>query len=249
MSDRWDHYLGKADGVPSSIFVDLGISYEAPVPSRSLSLRITVGLTIERPDGLSHEDEAEPLFALEDDLRRVLAETADAVYVGRVTGGGQRQFFYYAHGKAGLPKALPLLEARHPNYPLRVDAMEDPGWRVYFEFLYPDRLGRQFILDTHTRRALEEQGDPLITTREVDHYAVFADEEAARGFGHRAVGDLALLLRGVTRTEKGGWSVDLVGRHPVDGPTLEPITGRLVRLAEEFCGDYGGWGCMVQKPG
>ncbi|MCO5169193.1 MAG: DUF695 domain-containing protein [Planctomycetes bacterium] len=242
------------DGVLSSIFVDLGLRDAVPQPERPFCLRVGCRLQRDHPRGMSHADEVSALDALEKSLVEVVADRLDGVYEARITGGGGRRFYFHVarDDVEILDACLAHVRASAPDHPLETDIHRDPGWRVYLDFLYPNRLGFQFIRDTHTIEALREHGDSLGSVRDVDHVTYFGSEEAARGFASRVARDDRLhsfVLRGIKRAEeRHRWSVELIGRHAVDHRTIEPITSRLVRLAEEFCGDYDGWGCTIQAP-
>ncbi len=251
MTDRWDYYMCMVEGALSSIFVDLGLRDEVPQPERPFSLRIGVRLRIDHPRRLSHADEVPALAALEKALVRSVEQGLDGVYVARITGDGGRRFYLRVPNddRGAIDTCLAPVRAEAPGYPFEVVIDHDPRWRVYLDFLFPNRLGLQFIRDTHTIEALERHGDALAMCRDVDHFATFPAEDAARGFAGRVGRDDRLhaftVRRIETRPGGPGWTVGLVGQHAVDHRTIEPITSRLVRLAEEFCGDYDGWGCTV----
>mgnify|MGYP001432396449 CR=1 FL=1 len=147
MSDRWDFYMCMVDGVLSSIFVDLGLRDAVPQPERPFCLRVGLRLLRDHPRGLSHADEVPALDALEESLVEVVADRLDGVYEARITGGGGRRFYF--HVGRDDPEALEACVAHvrtsAPDYPVETDIHRDPGWRVYLDFLYPNRLGFQFI--------------------------------------------------------------------------------------------------------
>jgi hypothetical protein len=58
-----------------------------------------------------------------------------AVYVRRAISAGKREYFIYYGGDASIIKALPALQALHPEYRIEFDTKEDPQWSFYFSWL------------------------------------------------------------------------------------------------------------------
>ena len=73
MSDDWDFYFARVDGAVSSIFVDLGVKPEVPLEKRPWLLWVFVTLKSPNAEGLSTNDEAPALQALQARLKDTLA--------------------------------------------------------------------------------------------------------------------------------------------------------------------------------
>src|SRR3954462_12044783 len=95
MSKDWDFYSLRVDGEPASIFVDLGISKDAPVRNHTTMGYLRVLMLRPREDGLSSRDEFDDLIALEDHVTAKVIENGAAVFVGRNTSSGNRDFYFY----------------------------------------------------------------------------------------------------------------------------------------------------------
>lgn len=97
--DSWDCYRTEIDGEGTVAFVTvkLGLGAVTPIAGRPTQVRVIVPFVNPREDGLiSDKEEVELLWLLEDELRSALAESCDAISVGRVTTSGTRHFVFYA---------------------------------------------------------------------------------------------------------------------------------------------------------
>ena len=96
MSDEWDFYFARVNDAISSIFVDLGIRTEVPVETRPWLLWVWVQLQAAKPDGLATNEEARRLNEIGEALDSTVSATCGAQLVGRITGNGRREFYFYA---------------------------------------------------------------------------------------------------------------------------------------------------------
>src|SRR4051794_36990810 len=94
MSDDWDFFALRVDDQPASIFVDLGLRQEAPIRSHPTMGYLRV--LMHRPrNGLSSKDEFDDLIALEDRMTAKIIQDGTAIFVGRNTSSGNRDFYFY----------------------------------------------------------------------------------------------------------------------------------------------------------
>jgi uncharacterized protein DUF695 len=84
------------------------------------------------PNGLTTNEEAEQLNAIEDEIGPLLA---DAAYFGRVTGRGRRILHYFAPGDSPGRARLAEWVSRHRDRDPRVAWTEDPRWEARERFL------------------------------------------------------------------------------------------------------------------
>jgi hypothetical protein len=96
MSEDWNSYFCNVNDILASIFLDLGLRESAPDPTKPILLWVWVYMKHPRPVGLSDRSEFDVLCALEDKLNRALGEQFDAVFCGRITTAGRREFYFYA---------------------------------------------------------------------------------------------------------------------------------------------------------
>ncbi|MET1081009.1 MAG: DUF695 domain-containing protein [Pseudomonas sp.] len=247
MTQDWDFYFLNVNDRPASIFLDLGI-YDAP-PRDALPhmAYVRVRLNAPREDGLSSEQEYDALVAIEDALEAQVTDVHSG-YVGRCTGNGCRDFFFYvAHPQEWTARVATCM-ASFKQYRYEVETREDRDWSTYFSFLYPETADLQIINNRRVCRALEQQGDALTQPREIDHWTYFANADHLRAFIAEAQA-MGFSLRAQHADEEDDdedqhcaqlWRADI----PAEGG-IDEVTLLLSDLALKHGGEYDGWESQV----
>lgn len=247
MSDNWDFYFARVDGQAASIFVDLGRAAEAPDPTRSAMVHLRLQLRAPGPHGLSSDSEFDALREVEDALARLEASSG-AIYVGRNTCAGARDFYFYAPTAEGWSKQVDAFMRAFPAYRYECGGRADPDWSVYRGFLYPSDQDLQRIGNRRVCDSLENQGDALQVARSIDHFIYFPDA-AARAAYAAAVTQLGCRveenLEPTDSDQRLGLRITNVGVPSL--AQIDALTLPLWRLAREHGGDYDGWGCHAVK--
>lgn len=177
--DQWETFLTRLDeeGTPASVFVKLGVATVGPQRHRPARVRVIVPLAEPREDGLTTRDEVALLWELEDALVPALAEASDALYVGRVTTRGVRDFVFYAPAGELLEVHAQRVFAPYPQYQVDVQADDDPDWSFYFELLLPDAFESLEISVRNRLQELEEDGDDLDRPRPIEFALEFESDQ------------------------------------------------------------------------
>ncbi len=248
MSEEWDFYFCQVDDKPASIFVDLGIREQTPMATLPNRAYLSISMRQPRPDGLSSQDEYDALRALEDAVSTRL-NSSSAIYVGRNTCGGLRDFWFYV---ANAEQWSPLVEkfmADFPEYKFVADAEPDPRWDAYLEFLYPNEQGWDFITNRRVCDQLEKGGDPLTEIRDVEHWAYFPDTTTREAFIAR-IEPLGFDVR--ERYEQDESTAEYgvrFGRQDIPSHNgIHDITVPLLRAARQAGGRYDGWETQQLAP-
>jgi len=247
MSDNWDFYFTQVDGQGASIFVDLGRAADAPDPSRSVMAHLRLHLRDPGPHGLSSQSEFDELNKVEDALTRLEASSG-AVYVGRNTCAGKRDFYFYASTAENWSKQVDAFMRAFPAYRYECSGRADPRWSVYRELLYPSDEDLQRIGNRRVCDSLANHGDALEVARPIDHFIYFS-QEAARAAYAEAVTKLGCRIEQHIEPSDSDQRLGLRISN-VGVPSLAEIDGLtlpLWRLAREHGGDYDGWGCHAVK--
>jgi hypothetical protein len=250
LSDEWDFYFARVNDVVSSIFVDLGIRPDAPLEKRPWLLWVWVEMQSARPDGLSSNDEAPKLHEIGAALGSAISALCGAQLVGRITGAGRREFYFYAAEPGELDNATASAMTEFETYKYETGSSFQPDWEHYINLLYPSQSNLERMQNRRLLEALESQGDVHEVPRKVDHWLYFADEAERKICRDTLVAiDFAV--------EDESWSdeaddplpyVLVVSRvDPVDSHTINGITLELARLASEHGGSYDGWGSEAMK--
>src|SRR5687768_17168109 len=106
VSDDWDFYFARVNGAVSSIFVDLGVRPDVPLEKRPWLLWVFVDLQAPNAEGMSTQEEAPTLHDIGDALSATIAPACGAQLVGRITGAGRREFYFYGEEPGPLDEAV-----------------------------------------------------------------------------------------------------------------------------------------------
>ena len=244
---HWESYFTRVNNQLASIFVDLARQANAPDPGRPVLLHLWVNFLNPRQDGLSDSEEAPALFELEDAIDDAVRGRCGAVYVGRITGSGRREFYFYGPNEDEYESAVNAVMSRYPSYEYEWGTHRDPEWKQYLELLYPTSVDFLQIKNRHVIDELMKHGDTLEKTRNVSHWAYFRAPDARSVFADRAEG-LGYKVREY-EVEEGDqpYAVVLNREDHVDWNSINNITLELFRLAEEFSGWYDGWETSVEQ--
>jgi hypothetical protein len=251
LSDEWDFYFARIDDAVSSIFVDLGVKADAPLEKRPWLLWMWVVMRTPKDDGLVSNEEAPALHAIGEALDATVSATCGAQLVGRVTGKGRREFYFYAAEPGELASAVAGVMKNFPDYHHESGSTFQPDWDQYFT-LYPSESNLERMHNRRQLASLARNGDVHETPRKVEHWFSFAnpdEREACRDTltaiefaleDESESDDLAETLPYLLVVSR----VDSVDSHSINGITIE-----LARLARECQGRYDGWECAVTAGG
>lgn len=249
MSDKWDFYFCRVNDVLSSLFVDLGARNTAPDPDRPHLLWVWVPFRQPREDGLSSSEEAPTLDMIEDELVGKVSDEAAAVFVGRITGAGRREFYFYAPGPGAYESAVEAVSASYPAYEMDFGDQPDPDWSLFLDVLYPGPRDIQRMRNREVVQALEAEGDSLDVARPVTHWIYFREP------AERAVAAERLIRTGfqTEQTEAGQGSSDgkpglrIERMDRVDSVSIDTTVLQILDALEGLDAEYDGWECPVIK--
>lgn len=168
--------------MPASISLDLGQHDVAPHTDKPNVMWISVQMKNPREDGLSSQEEFETLAHIEDTLVHRVTTAHNAVFVGRLTSSGHRDFYFYLGDTDGHDKAIREVMHRYGGYEFDFGVKEDKTWDGYFNFLYPEPIHLQEIKNMQLFRTLQEYGDNPEIPREVNHWIYFRTENDRENF-------------------------------------------------------------------
>jgi hypothetical protein len=244
LSDDWDFYFARVNGAVSSIFVDLGVRPDVPLEKRPWLLWVFVTLKSPSAEGLSTNDEAPTLQAIGEALDANVGVACGAQLVGRITGAGRREFYFYAEEPGPLDEAVRTAMNSFAGYEQECGSTLQPDWEQYLDLLYPSPSNLQRMFNRRVLEELAARGDAHETPRPVNHWLEFADAEARAACRDTLVAIEFKVVDEFSGEDAGDGMpyklvvsrVDSVDSHTINGITLE-----LARLAQEHGGDYDGW--------
>jgi hypothetical protein len=252
LSDEWDFYFARVNGAVSSIFVDLGLRPDVPLEKRPWLLWVFVDLQAPNAEGLSTNEEAPRLHEIGEALVAAICAVSGAQLVGRITGAGRREFYFYADEPGALDAAVERAMQAFPPYQYECGSKFEPEWDQYLELLYPSENNLQRMFNRRVLESLAENGDVHETPRQVDHWLEFPSDEA-----RAACRDTLVAIEFKVEDEFQAEEADdgmphtlVVSRvDSVDSHTINGITLELARLAQQHGGRYDGWECPVTTEG
>jgi hypothetical protein len=251
MDDIFDFYFAKVEGEIASIFVNMTIEDRAPVPGYGHIVVVRLTMRDPRDDGLSSDDEFDALAGIDDALYATMSEHDNALYVGRVTYAGLRDFYYYAVDAGAAGKAAARAMKKTPAYKFEILSQADADWTTFKSFLLPSPRDRQRMGNRNASDQLRENGDPLTEAREIDHYAYFPTPAARDAFAEK-VTHIGYKLRAKHEPDPASAGTAYgaqIYREDVPGNEMfDAITAELAQLAKEAGGDYDGWEAPIKPP-
>jgi hypothetical protein len=247
MSEHWEFFPCQMGDDRAFVFVDVrGEEALAQAPTRLVKLR----LRYQRPrdNGLPTDEEYQPVLAIEHALEAFAKEGSDR-YVGRVTVGGCRYFYFYI-GRADSDWDSFVADlAERSGYQLTLAFRDDPQYDGYWRDLYPTDDDWVVIRDLKVIEALNDGGDDGTASRQIDHWIYFPGKAAvlpfiawaqSNGFVHDAEYS--------QETDDGKYLVRLHHHGSALIADLSHYTIALRRKAAELGADYDGWESPVITP-
>ena len=241
MAENWKPYLCNVNGRIASIFVNLGLRESLPMTAKPWLLWTRVYLLTPRPDGLSDSKEAPTLYKIEDALNLAVSTACRAIPCGTITTEGRREFYFYGETKKGFRHAVQAAFKGFDGYKCDLGDQHDPQWDHYFEVLYPSEEDLQRIANMDLLDVLEEKGDVLTITREVQHWMYFRSEssrdlfrDAAAAVGYRFISE---------STSKGDspFGIVVARNQSIEQASIDHTVIELLHLSKRFDGEYDGW--------
>ncbi len=243
----WEVYLMESGRKPVAIMVDLGIAKAAPLGDRPNLIILHLKYRDTLADGMPTPAGMKILEKAEDDLVPVMESGLSAVYVGRFTKSGKRDFYFYTNDTSAYHHILKEALRPYPSYQWYAAAKRDAGWIDYFQVLYP--IPREFerIMNRRSVDKLRAAGDPLSTARKVDHWIYFKTKEGRRNFVFSAQDEKFDILEA---GEEAGvkdfpYSLHIARTDKVDYVSMDKLTLHLWELALKNSGRYDGWDTLV----
>lgn len=244
MDANWDFYALLVEDRPASIFVDLALAGRAPLAGATITAYVSVLMRAPRPDGLSSQEEFDDLVAVEHSLEAGVQAQAHAIYAGRCTTAGCRDFYFYITDPDAFGTAVAKAMAQHPDYRYATEHRPDPEWSVYRDFLYPGARDMQRIRNRRVIAVLEERGDRLDVPRWIDHRAYMPTLAAAEAL------QVHLFERGFSidsHADNDDQAVTVDFKR-IDRPQeIEQVVIPVFDAVRSLGGTYDGWGCEVEK--
>lgn len=223
-----------------------GYAEVAEADPRDNALRIKLQIKNPTEYGMPTNEEFPQLSSIDNALDDQIS-AAGGVYVGRVTVGGYRFFYFYVD--ITEKKASEIIESvsSSTSYKLQYVYEPDEDRKYYWSELYPTDDDWQVIRDLKVLDALADSGDISEKEREVMHWAYFPKESMCKTFTTWVKSE-NYVVHYSGKEEEGS---EYLTRYSHNGTmNLGDITSHTIRSnrkAKELGGRYDGWETSVEK--
>lgn len=249
IKEDWGIYLCHAFAcdLPAVVRVNLSlIDFEL---TSNYHKRLTLQVLYRNADksGFPTMEEGENLCQIEEAVVGIIENHGD-ILSGVVKCDERMHIFAYAKNELGYADEISEVMAfNFPDYAYTFAAFEDPDWEM-FNARYPDRYEYQSIMNMRLIEAIKNDGDSM-APRVLEHCLYFKTKENREAFLTKVMEEGFQKLE--SESDEGSEAINteylyqlVVGRKD-DFENIDEIVWYLMDAAEEFDGDYDGWGCSA----
>ena len=252
IDEDWGVYLCNAFAydLPAVIRTNLALrdfEYTANYPKR---LHLQILYKNANDSGFPTREEGEYVYSIEDAVEEIVEQHGDML-AGVVKCDERVRIFVYTKNELGYYDEISAVMSKNfPDYAYTLAVVDDPDWELYFQALYPDRYEYQSIMNMRLIEDIKSDGDSMVP-RVLEHCLLFKTEENGEAFLAKVMEDgfIKLSSEDLSNNEdidKEYPYVLVIGREDAF-ENIDEIVWYLMDLAEEFDGEYSGWGCHIVK--
>ena len=201
-------------------------------------------------NGFPTREEGEYVYSIEDAVVEIIEQHGD-ILAGVVKCDERVRIDSYAKNELGYYDEISEIMAENfPEYAYTFAVFEDKDWDMYFQALYPDKYEYQSIMNLRLIENIKSDGDSMVP-RVLEHCLLFKTEENGEAFLAKVMEDgfIKLSSENLSNNEdidKEYPYVLVIGREDAF-ENIDETVWYLMDLAEEFDGEYSGWGCHIVK--
>ena len=252
IDEDWGVYLCNAFAydLPAVIRTNLALrdfEYTANYPKR---LHLQILYKNANDSGFPTREEGEYVYSIEDAVEEIVKQHGDML-AGVVKCDERVRIFAYTKNELGYDDEISAVMSKNfPDYAYTLAVVDDPDWELYFDALYPDRYEYQSIMNMRLIENIKSDGDSMVP-RVLEHCLLFKTEENGEAFLAKVIEDCFIKLSSENLSnnediDKEYPYVLVIGREDAF-ENIDEIVWYLMDLAEEFDGEYSGWGCHIVK--
>ena len=201
-------------------------------------------------NGFPTREEGEYVYSIEDAVVEIIEKHGD-ILAGVVKCDERVRIVSYVKNELGYYDEISeMMSEKFPDYAYTLAVVEDEDWELYFQALYPDRYEYQSIMNMRLIENIKSDGDSMVP-RVLEHCLLFKTEENGEAFLAKVMEDgfIKISSENLSNNEdidKEYPYVLVIGREDAF-ENIDEIVWYLMDLAEEFDGEYSGWGCHIVK--
>ena len=201
-------------------------------------------------NGFPTREEGEYVYSIEDAVVKIIEQHGDML-AGVVRRDERVHIFAYVKNELGYYDEISeMMSENFPDYAYTLAVVEEPDWELYFQALYPDRYEYQSIMNMRLIENIKSDGDSMVP-RVLEHCLLFKTEENGEAFLAKVMEDGFIKLSSENQSDNEDIDKEypyvlVIGREDAF-ENIDEIVWYLMDLAEEFDGEYSGWGCHIVK--
>ena len=252
IDEDWGVYLCNAFAydLPAVIRTNLALrdfEYTANYPNR---LHLQILYKNANDNGFPTREDGEYVYSIEAAVEEIVEQHGDML-VGVVKCDERAHIFAYVKNELGYYDEISVMMSENfPDYAYTLAVFEDEDWELYFQALYPDRYEYQSIMNMRLIENIKSDGDSMVP-RVLEHCLLFKTEEHGEAFLAKVMEDSFIKLSSEKQTDNEDIDKEypyvlVIGREDAF-ENIDEIVWYLMDLAEEFDGEYSGWGCHIVK--
>lgn len=246
---NWDAYVVYINSKPVSVVVDLDFGTSPQAKENQNVIIVRLNINDVQADGMPVRDEIKTLNNIEDGLVSHLNTALNAIYTGRYTQDGKRDFYFYSNDTSHYEQHIKTVLQNFPSYTWTVSASRDTGLSNYMNVLHPTQKEMEHIQNRRVVDDLRQRGDALTAPRKVEHFIFFKTEADRKKFA-RAVQDSGFVVESAGRemgVKDRPYSLHISRTDKVDYNSIDKVSIYLWELAMHYFGKYDGWETFVVK--
>ena len=252
IDEDWGVYLCNAFAydLPAVIRTNLALGdfeFTASYPKR---LELQILYKNADDNGFPTREEGEYVYSIEDAVEEIVEQHGD-VLAGVVKCDERVRIFAYTKNELGYYDEISAVMSKNfPDYAYTLAIVDEPDWELYFQGLYPDRYEYQSIMNMRLIEDIKSDGDSMVP-RVLEHCLLFKTEENGKVFLAKVMEDDFIKLSSENQSDNEDIDKEypyvlVIGREDVF-ENIDEIVWYLMDLAEEFDGEYSGWGCHIVR--
>jgi hypothetical protein len=248
-SGDWDTYVMDVENKPVSVMVDLAFGVSPEAKERPNAIIIRLKLLSVLKNGMPSDKEVKILDEMEDSLVEKLSGSLQAIYVGRYTASGVRDFYFYSNDTSGYRHHIAEALQKYPAFRWMAKAQPDERKSNYYDVLYPTSEEMERIQNRRVVDELRGRGDIITAPRRVDHFIFFKTEADRKAFAV-IVQDSGFVVENAGQ-EQGikdrPYSLQISRVDKIDYDNIDKVTLYLWKLALQHFAKYDGWETFVVR--
>jgi len=182
-------------------------------------------------------------FETKESLIMALEHENGAVYAGSRAKDDWNEFYFYAKSAKNLETVIAKM-LKDSGYKYESSVVKDAKWDFYHKNLLPTELEFHNIESDKIIFLLEEEGDELSTSRDVEHYVSFDTATQKDRFVENAL-ECGFEFKDDISSEEFEHGVALIKKHSVVSEDVRKVVEELYLLLKKEHGYYEGWSTVL----